>query len=195
MMSRRRFCACLLGMALTLCTLSVRAQSSGPSLDWISAEMLLEMGVHLPSYFLTVPDQMAYQAKVRLQQEITVAWSANAGPQQSEPGFVLVRRLQHIPQPVRKSVPAAQPKPTAHSMLVIATTPGGEVRGLAVCADNRSTTGQLAVRLPEDGQISKLMFLQVVPGAAPALVGQVAVGLPDSVPQAAKSKTPFATPQ
>ncbi|MGA7574575.1 MAG: hypothetical protein WCA97_11360 [Terriglobales bacterium] len=132
--------------------------------------------MYLPSYLPSVRAQMAYQAKVPLHQEITVKWSADAGGQQSAgPGFVLAKRWQHM----QKSASMSQLKPKDRPILVIATTPGGEVRAFALHADTRFTTAQLDLQLPQDGQISRLIFLNVVAGSGLERIGEVDLGLPE----------------
>jgi hypothetical protein len=171
-------------MALTLCgavaatNLSVPAQSSQESLDWLSPETLHDLNLHLPSYMPSVQTQMAYQAKVPLHQEITVAWSAAGEGQTSSAAFVLVKRWRHL----QKSASASPLRPQARPILVIATTPGGEVRALALHADTRSTTGQLDLQLPEDGQISRLIFLSVAAGAGAERIGELDLGPPEGSP-------------
>jgi hypothetical protein len=181
------FVALSLLAGVLVCTISSHAQAVAQSLDWLSTESLSDLGVHLPSYINTVQAQMAYQAKVPLHQEITVAWSENTGGQKpSGPGFLLVKRMQHMQQVADVSALKAQDQP----ILVIAVTPDGEVRAFALYADTRFTTGQLVIQLPQDGQISRLLFMSVDAGQHLDRIGQVDVGLPDGTPQSAqKSKT------
>jgi hypothetical protein len=129
-----------------------------------------------------VQAQIAYQNKVPLHQEITVKWSEDAaGQQSSTTGFVLAKRWQHM----KNSAKASTLKPGDPLILVVATTPGGEVRALALCVDTRSTSGQIDIQLPQDGQISKLTFLSVGAGHRLENVGQVEVGVPDGTLQKA----------
>jgi len=174
----------LLAMALCLCagvmaiTPPIYAQAAGPSFDWLTVEMLKDSGVHLPSYLDSVPAQMAYQTKVPLHQEITVKWSADAGGQLSAGiGFVLAKRWQHM----KNSASVNNLKPTDQAILVIATTLEGEVRALVLCADTRAATSQLDIQLPQDGQISRLIFFSVASGPSLERIGQVELGPPDGV--------------
>jgi len=83
---------------------------------------------------------------------------------------------------MQKSAAMSQLKPADQPILVIATTPEGEVRAFSPCADTRSATGQLDIQLPQDGQISKLIFLSVVAGPGLERIGEVELGVPDGTP-------------
>jgi hypothetical protein len=166
-----------LSAAMAANVLSIRAQSSQESLDWLSPETLHDLNLYLPSYMPSVQAQMAYQAKVPLHQEITVAWSA-AGAGQSGAAFVLVKRWKHM----QKNASTSPLRPQDRPLLVIATTPGGEVRAFTLHTDTRSTTGQLDLQLPEDGQISRLIFLSVAAGAGPERIGELDLGPPEGTP-------------
>jgi hypothetical protein len=111
-----------------------------------------------------------------------VQWSGEAGGQQSSSSpFSLVKRWQHM----HKNASMSSPKPGEHSILVIATTPEGEVRAFTLCTDTRLITAQLVIQLPQDGQISRLLFLNVDASNHLDRIGQVEVGLPDGTPQSA----------
>jgi len=187
MMQQRKPFVSVLVVALSLvwCAGMASGQNAGSrpldaSLDWLSLETLQGLGVHLPSYLPSVQDQLAYQAKVPLHQEITVQWSASVEEQQAESsGSPLVKRWQHM----QKSASISQLKTGDRPILVIATTSGGEVRAFVLCADTRSTTGHLDIQLPQDGQISKLIFLNVVAGGGVERIGQVELGLPNGAIQ------------
>jgi hypothetical protein len=165
-----------LGLAcvLVLCAgqISLQAQSLEGNVDWLTPAALQEMNVHLPSYMASVQAQMAYQAKVPLHQEITVGWSAGA----ETPGFVLVKRWQHM----QKSASAHAIK--GRPLLVIAATPGGEVRAFALCADPRANSSQVELQLPQDGQISRLIFVSMAEGSGFERIGEVQVGTPEGTP-------------
>jgi hypothetical protein len=183
-----------MAVALTLCgalvstPAAVHAQvaaqspalSSENSLDWLSPETLRDFNLYLPSYFPSVPAQMSYQAKVPLHQEITVAWSAGAASQPAGgAGFALIKRWQHI----QKSASMIPLKPQDRPILVIAATPAGEVRALALYPDARSTTGQLDLQLPQDGQISRLIFLSATPGSPLERIAELDLGPPEGTPR------------
>lgn len=193
MMQWRKSWISVLAMALSLCagvmviTSRVHAQTAGQSLDWLTVEMLKDSGVHLPSYLDSVSAQMAYQIKVPLHQEITVKWSTDAGGQQSsDGGLVLTKRWQHM----QNSATMGTLKPIDQPILVIATTLDGEVRALILCADTRAATSQLAIQLPQDGQISRLIFFNIAAGSSLERIGQVELGQPDGVlHSASKSNT------
>jgi hypothetical protein len=183
----RRTKSWLRGMVVTLSlcgamvatATAVHAQVSD-SLDWLSPETLRDFNLYLPSYFSSVQAQMSYQAKVPLHQEITVAWSANASGQPAGgAGFVLVKRWQHMP----KSASLSPLKPHNQPILVIAATPAGEVRALALYPDTRSTTGQFDLQLPQDGQISRLIFLTAAAGSPPERIAELDLGPPEGTPQ------------
>ena len=190
MMRRRKSWVSCLAMALSLwgtvaaTVIGIHAQSSQEYLDWLSLETLHDLNVYLPSYMPSAQAQMAYQAKVPLHQEIRVAWSAEAAGQTSGAAFVLVKRWQHM----QKSASTSSLKPQDRPILVIATTPGGEVRAFALYADTRSTTGQLDLQLPQDGQISRLIFLTVVAGAGPERIGELDLGPPEGTPIVASKR-------
>lgn len=155
---------------------SLYGQSPEMILNRLSPEALQSVGVHLPSYLSSVQAQMAYQSKVPLHQEITLKWSAGAESQEpASAGFSLVKRQQHVQKTAIMSTIAPNDQP----ILVVATTPEGEVRAFALCVDTRATTGQLDIQLPQDGQISKLIFLHLVGGAGLEYIGDVKLGSPD----------------
>jgi hypothetical protein len=175
----------ILAASLSLCagvlttTPSAYCQSSAGSFDWLSLETLQALKVHLPSYMSSVQAQMAYQAKVPLHQEITVAWSPNAGGQSSAgPGFVVVKRWQHMQKTASQNELNLKTRP----VLVIGATRGGEVRALALHADMRATSGQFDLQLPQDGQMSKLIFVSIDSSGFEPL-GEVELSLPNIATQ------------
>jgi hypothetical protein len=186
-MRRREILAGSLVVALGLCVVIVSnsivsAQSVEKPLDWLSLESLQNLGVHLPSYLPTVQAQMTYQASVPLHQTITVKWSSHVGGQQAgSPGFVLVKRVQHVQKNAHMDQLRAEDRP----ILVVATTPGGEVRAVALNADTRSTSGEIRVQLPQDGQIARLIFARLVAGSDLQRIGEIDLGMPDGAPRKA----------
>ena len=186
MIRQRKSWVMMLAAAVSLCTgvltttPSAYSQASAGSFDWLSVETLQGLRVHLPSYMPSVQAQVAYQAKVPLHQEITVAWSSNVGGQSSAgPGFAVVKRWQHMQKTATQNQLGLKDRP----ILVIATTRGGEVRALALHLDTRATSGQFDLQLPQDGQISKLIFVSAGDSPGFELLGEVDMGLPNIASQ------------
>jgi len=166
---------------------TARAQSSELALAGINPGALQELGLHLPSYISSVQAQMGYQSKSPLHQEITVAWSPETAGPTSGSGLVLVKRWQHVQK--APGLPTLTPKD--RPLLVIATTPGGEIRALILHSDTRSSNREFDLQLPQDGQISKLVFASVSEGWVLEHIGDVEVGSPAGQPIAAsRSKIP-----
>jgi hypothetical protein len=181
-MMLRRICVSLVVAVFGLQVanvLNASAQSVDTSFDWLTPKTLQDLKTFLPSYVPSVQAQMAYQAKVPLHQEITVGWSPNEGGQQATgPGFVVTKRWQHM----QRSASISRLTPKDRPILVVATTPGGEIRAFALCPDARATTRQFHLQFPEDGQISKLIFVSVMEDSRLEPIGEVKVGVPDGTP-------------
>jgi hypothetical protein len=138
----------------------------------LTPQALQNIGAHLPGYISSVQAQMAYQAKVPLHQEITVKWSAETAREDSGKAIlVLVKRGQHMKNSASMNKLGAEDRP----ILVIATTQKGEVRAFAIEADMRSSTADLDIQLPEDGQVSRLIFLDITSGS-PERIGDLDLG-------------------
>jgi hypothetical protein len=175
MLQRKSLAAMLFATICLLCNgamaddRNANSKLSDKVLDGLSPETLQTLKVHLPSYFASMQDQLAYQTASPLHQEITVRWSAQSNdPRAPGAEFTPVKRWQHMP----KSASLSQLKPGDQPMVVIAATSGGEVRALAVCADTRSTTGEINIQLPQDAKVDKLIFLHLVSSTELELIGE-----------------------
>jgi len=161
---------------------SVRAV--GPSTD-ITAEHLVEAGLHLPSYMPTILKVMNYQSQLTQHQELKVDWDSLPGrtgtlrKQDVEgialsPNFVLVSRKQKLPGGAGKSNTGVG----EDRLVIVAVTAHNEVRGLTLQGDPRASHAEdfsggsgkrydfveprvtINIRLPDDPQIQTLIFFK-----------------------------------
>lgn len=174
------FIFCLVGMALAS-TRNASSQVSSSLYSVLSPSKLQEFGVHLPEYMPTLQAQLNYQDSSPLLQRFSLSLNS-VGTISGTPGVSLkiVSREQHI---VRNSANRSSSADDVAKLIVISVTKSGEIRGLTVISKEFVAGQTLSFELPQDGQISRLLFLSVDADNHLDRIGQVELGLPDGAPQ------------
>ncbi|MGB8132505.1 MAG: hypothetical protein WCG81_22145 [Candidatus Angelobacter sp.] len=160
-------------------------QAQSPS-NVLTPQLLQTSGAgHLPSYVSTLPALVQYQQKLPLHQTLTITWDSLPGHTEPIPkstadtmtlsgNFTLVTRTQRQNgSPGGTGLDVIQ-----DSLVVVAVTNSGEIRGLKAQGDRRTSHGEaqpggqaeewvspkvtLAFPLPDDPLIRYLVFLKPV---------------------------------
>ena len=143
--------AILIGIAATLgLGVNIIGLQPQPPSNVLTPRILETAGAgHLPSNLTTLHDLVQYQQKLPLHQTVTITWDSlpgHPGPlQKSEADaiplsgdFTLVKRTQHEPGP-----PGGTGLDVIQdSIVVVALTSGGEIRGLKAQGDRRTAYGE-----------------------------------------------------
>jgi hypothetical protein len=163
----------------------LQAQSAPPS-NVLTPQLLQASGAgHLPSYVTSLPGLIQYQQKLPLHQVLTITWDSLPGQTGPIPkstadtmtlsgNFTLVTRTRNEPgSPGGTGLDVIQ-----DSLVIVAVTNSGEIRGLKAQGDRRTAHGEalsggqaeewvspkvtLSIVLPDDPLIRNLVFLKPV---------------------------------
>jgi hypothetical protein len=165
-----------------------QAQTEGNSWE-LSASHLQAAGLHLPSYMPRVENPMLYQSRLSTHQELEIEWNLIPGSDRPvrrdgvaegslSSNFILQNRKQNVQGNARASMLDMNDL----TLVTIAITPNGEVRGLTVGPGTPRIPGEsfggktsyemvnpkttFQIFLPDDPKVEKLVFLLAHPDGA-----------------------------
>ncbi len=174
-----------LGLGTQFSTSSLWLQAQSLS-NVLTPQLLQSSGAgHLPSYVPSLPSLVQYQQKLPAHQTLTITWDSLPGQTGPIPksqadtmtlsgNFTLVTRTRHQSgSPGGTGLDVIQ-----DSLVIVAVTNSGEIRGLKAQGDRRTAHGEalpggqaeewvnpkvtLSIVLPDDPLIRRLIFLKPV---------------------------------
>jgi hypothetical protein len=176
---------CFLCGAILFGVDNARAQKNSSPYSVLSPAKLQALGAHLPEYISTIQDQLVYQDQTPIRQSFTVSWNKSDVASSTPESYPkIVRRDQHIARQLGNQ--AATHEETR--LLIVSTTKKGEIRGLAATADEGISGQPITFEMPQDGQISSLIFVSVNKNGETTLLGKASV-IPDGAQTGVQNNT------